>query len=98
MNIKFLSLRTLSSLAFLLCVAAFPSQGIGQTYPSKPVKIIVGFTPGGAVDLVARTVGQGITGGLGQPVIVENKPGAGTNIAMRALIDAPADGFCSARD
>lgn len=93
MNIKFLSSRILSGLAFLLCVATFPLQGIAQTYPTKPVKIVVGFTPGGAVDLVARTMGQAITGGLGQPVIVENKPGAGTNIAMRALIDAPADGY-----
>lgn len=63
-----------------------------QAYPSKPVRVLVGFAPGGAVDIIARTVGTQIAGGLGQPVIVENKPGAGTNIAMKAVIDSPPDG------
>lgn len=63
-----------------------------QTYPSKPVKFIVGYAAGGAVDIVARTVGQAISPALGQPVLVENKPGAGTNIAVKATIDAAADG------
>ncbi len=63
-----------------------------QTYPSKPIKLIVGFAPGGAVDIIARAVGQQIGSTLGQPVVVENRPGAGTNIAMRALIDSPPDG------
>ena len=61
-------------------------------WPSKPIKLIVGFAPGGAVDIVARAVGQQISQALGQPVVVENKPGAGTNIAMRQLIDSPPDG------
>lgn len=64
-----------------------------QAFPSKPIKLIVGFAPGGAVDIIARAVAQQITGTLGQPVVVENKPGAGTNIAMRQLIDSPADGY-----
>ncbi len=63
-----------------------------QAYPSKPIKLIVGFAPGGAVDIIARAVGQQIGTSLGQTVVVENRPGAGTNIAMRALIDSPADG------
>ena len=63
-----------------------------QPFPNKPIKLIVGFAPGGAVDIIARAVGQQIGSTLGQPVIVENRPGAGTNIAMRALIDSPADG------
>lgn len=63
-----------------------------QTYPSKPIKLIVGFAPGGAVDIIARAVGQHISASLGQPVVVENRPGAGTNIAMRALIESPPDG------
>ena len=61
-------------------------------YPSKPVKLLVGFAPGGAVDIIARAIGQQIAPGLGQPVVVENKPGAGTNIALRALIDSAPDG------
>jgi len=61
-------------------------------FPSKPVKLLVGFAPGGAVDIIARAIGQHVAAGLGQPVIIENKPGAGTNIALRALIDSPADG------
>jgi tripartite-type tricarboxylate transporter receptor subunit TctC len=64
-----------------------------QAYPSKPVKVIVGYSAGGAVDTVARTVGQALAASLGQPFVVENKPGAGTNIAVKATIDAPADGY-----
>jgi tripartite-type tricarboxylate transporter receptor subunit TctC len=64
----------------------------GSTWPTRPIKLLVGFAPGGAVDIIARAIGQQIAPGLGQPVVVENKPGAGTNIAMRALIDSPADG------
>ncbi len=66
---------------------------IAQSYPSKPIRVLVGYTPGGAVDIVARTVGQKLSAGLGQPVIIENKPGAGTNIAVRALIDSAPDGY-----
>jgi tripartite-type tricarboxylate transporter receptor subunit TctC len=65
---------------------------LAQAFPSKPIKLIVGFAPGGAVDIIARAVGQQISVSLGQPVVVENRPGAGTNIAMRALIDSPPDG------
>ena len=64
-----------------------------QAYPAKPIKLIVGFAPGGAVDIIARAVGQQISMQLGQPVVVDNRPGAGTNIAMRALIDSPPDGY-----
>jgi len=67
--------------------------GLAQaSYPSRPVKLLVGFAPGGAVDIVARAIGQQIAPGLGQSVVVENRPGAGTNIAMRALIDSAPDG------
>ncbi len=66
---------------------------LAQDYPNKPVKILVGFAPGGAMDIVARTVGQVLSKGLGQPVVIENKPGAASNIAIRQLIDTPADGY-----
>jgi len=64
-----------------------------QGFPTKPIRIIVGYSAGGAVDIVARVVGQAMSASMGQPVLVENKPGAGTNIAVRTVIDAPADGY-----
>ena len=60
--------------------------------PAKPIRIIVGYSPGGAVDVVARALAQQLQASLGQPVIVDNKPGGGTNIANRALIDSAPDG------
>jgi tripartite-type tricarboxylate transporter receptor subunit TctC len=66
---------------------------VAQTFPSSPVHILVGYSAGGAVDILARGVGQQLSASLGQPVIVENKPGAATNIAVKALIDSPADGY-----
>jgi len=72
---------------------ALPLAARAQAYPSKPIRIVVGYSAGGAVDIVARTVGQALSTALGQPVIIDNKPGAGTNIAVKAVIDAPADGY-----
>jgi tripartite-type tricarboxylate transporter receptor subunit TctC len=63
------------------------------TFPNRPIKVVVGYSAGGAVDIVARTLGQSLAASMGQPVLVENKPGAGTNIAVRLVIDAPADGY-----
>jgi tripartite-type tricarboxylate transporter receptor subunit TctC len=65
---------------------------MAQAHPSRPVKILVGFAPGGAMDIVARAVGEKMAAGLGQPVVVDNKPGAASNIAIRQLIDSPPDG------
>jgi tripartite-type tricarboxylate transporter receptor subunit TctC len=64
-----------------------------QGYPAKPIRIIVGYSAGGAVDIIARDIGQHLQASLGQPVIVDNKPGGGTNIATKALIDSPPDGY-----
>jgi tripartite-type tricarboxylate transporter receptor subunit TctC len=74
-------------------LALAPAPASAQAYPSKPVKILVGFAPGGAMDIVARTVGQKMSAGLGQPVVVENRPGAASNIAIRQLIESPPDGY-----
>jgi tripartite-type tricarboxylate transporter receptor subunit TctC len=66
---------------------------LAQAFPAKPVRILVGFAPGGAMDIVARTVGQKMAPGLGQPVLIENKPGAGSNIAIKQLMDSAPDGY-----
>lgn len=82
-----------SALLNTLLLTSFSMLANAQSYPNKPVKIVVGYAAGGAVDLVARSVGQGLQASMGQPFIVENKPGAGTNIAVKSVIDAPADGY-----
>jgi tripartite-type tricarboxylate transporter receptor subunit TctC len=64
-----------------------------QAYPSRPVRIIVPVPPGGALDILARLVGQWLTERLGQPFVIENRPGAGTNIGVEAVVRAPADGY-----
>jgi tripartite-type tricarboxylate transporter receptor subunit TctC len=64
-----------------------------QSYPTRPVHIIVGFAPGGATDILARLMGQWLSEKLGQPFIIDNRPGGGTNIATEAAVRAPADGY-----
>jgi tripartite-type tricarboxylate transporter receptor subunit TctC len=64
-----------------------------QSYPSRPVRWLVGFTPAGGNDITARLIGQWLTERLGQPFVIENRPGAGTNIAAEAVIHAPPDGY-----
>ena len=76
-----------------LCLAWVSALCGAQTYPAKPIKVVVGYAPGGAVDIVARTVGQSLSSSMGQPVVVENKPGAGTNIAVKSVIAAEPDGY-----
>ena len=65
----------------------------GQSYPTKPVRWIVGFAPAGGNDIVARLMGQWLTERLGQPFVIDNRPGAATNIAAEAAINAPPDGY-----
>ena len=69
------------------------AQAQSGVYPAKPVKLIVGFAPGGAADYVARSVGDALSRALGQPVIIENKAGAGSSIAAEAAAKAPPDGY-----
>ncbi len=64
-----------------------------QTYPSRPVRIIVGFAAGGPNDILARLIGQWLSERLGQPFVIENRPGAGSNIATEAVVRAPPDGY-----
>ncbi|PIT77348.1 tripartite tricarboxylate transporter substrate binding protein [Limnohabitans sp. JirII-31] len=76
-----------------LCMCLVAGQVLAQAYPSKPIKVVVGYAAGGAVDVVARTIGQSLSSSMGQPVLVENKPGAGTNIAVKSVIGAEPDGY-----
>src|SRR5215831_16447779 len=62
-------------------------------YPSRPVRWIVGFAPGGGNDIVARLIGQWLSERLGQQFVIENRPGAGTNIATELVVNAPPDGY-----
>ena len=87
--------RLILDLAAVAAVSAavLPFQAFAQPYPSKPIKVVVGYSAGGAVDIVARTLGQAMSANMGQAFVVDNKPGAGTNIAVKSVIDAPADGY-----
>jgi tripartite-type tricarboxylate transporter receptor subunit TctC len=74
-------------------VPALSRPAWSQAYPSRPVRIMVGFAAGGPADVLARLIGQWLTDRLGHPFIVENRPGAGTNIATEAVVKAAADGY-----
>src|SRR5258706_16172014 len=78
-------------LLFLLALAVCDAGA--QTFPSRPVRFIVGFTPGGGVDINARQLAAKLSDYLGQQVVVENKPGAGTNIANEYVAKAAPDGY-----
>src|SRR5688572_4101148 len=74
-----------------LCVAA--PLALAQGYPTKPIRLVVPFTPGGGVDINARLIGPKLTEYLGQPVIIESRPGAGTNIGNEFVAKSPPDGY-----
>jgi tripartite-type tricarboxylate transporter receptor subunit TctC len=83
--------KTLAS-ATLAALALTAGAAAAQTFPSKPVRIVVGFSPGGSNDIIARLMAPKLTELLGQQVVVENKPGAGGAIAIASVLQAPADG------
>src|SRR6266436_4938298 len=72
---------------------ALPRSAWAQAYPSRPIRWVVGFVPGGATDIIARLMGQWLSERLGQSVVIENRPGAGSNIATEVVVNAPADGY-----
>src|SRR5437899_302534 len=72
---------------------AVSNMGWSQTYPARPVRIIVGFAAGGTQDIVARLIGQSLSERLGQQFIIENRPGANSTLAIETVVRAPPDGY-----
>src|SRR5471030_3141243 len=91
--------RSFTRLAFMhlaagaAAVPAVPGMSRAEAYPSRPARIVVGFTAGGATDIQARLMGEWLSERLGQQFLVENKPGASGNIGTEAVAKAPADGY-----
>lgn len=81
------------SQSFLIVLLGFLSCAHAQYFPTKPIQIIVPVAAGGGTDLLARTLGQKVSELLGQPVVVENRLGAGGNIGVQAVAKAKADGY-----
>ena len=79
--------------ACLIAIASLSNNAEAQAWPSKPIKIIVTFAPGGSSDIVARLLSVPLADKLGQPVIVDNRPGGGATIGANAVAQAPADGY-----
>jgi tripartite-type tricarboxylate transporter receptor subunit TctC len=85
--------RFLHLSAYAGAVAAWPHSLWAQTYPTRPVTLTVFVPAGGAPDIVARVVAQSLSQRLGQPIVIENRPGGGGNLALQAVARAPADGY-----
>ena len=85
----------LAAAAFALAAAApaLRAAGPADAFPSKPARIVVPFTPGGSTDILARAIGQRLSEAWGQPVVIENKPGAGGNVGVELVAKAPPDGY-----
>ncbi|ESH95094.1 MULTISPECIES: tripartite tricarboxylate transporter substrate binding protein [unclassified Cupriavidus] len=95
-RVRHLPRRTILGIALAglaTAIVALPTPASAADYPAKPIRFIVPYAAGGTTDLVARTVGQRVAEKLGQPVVIENRPGAGGNIGMEAVAKAAPDGY-----
>jgi tripartite-type tricarboxylate transporter receptor subunit TctC len=92
-TMKFQRRQFLQLAAGAAVLPAVSTKAKAQAYPSRPIRLIIGYTPGGAADLTARLMGQWLSERLGQPFVIENRPGGGTNIATEAVVRAAPDGF-----
>ncbi|HEY2135358.1 MAG TPA: tripartite tricarboxylate transporter substrate binding protein [Xanthobacteraceae bacterium] len=90
---KLLRRRFLQLGAGAAALPALAPVAWAQTYPARPVRIVVGFTAGGSTDIAARLIGQALSERLGQPFVIENRPGAGTNLATELVVKSPPDGY-----
>ncbi len=87
-----LAFCSVAAIALLLAHGAGAAPSQAAPWPSKPITVVVTFPPGGGTDLLARKLGERLAAQVGQPVVVENRPGASGNVAARWVVDAPADG------
>ena len=85
--------RILHLAAGAAAISSLPRRAGAETYPSRPVHLLIGFPPGGTGDIVGRLMAQWLSDRLGQQFVVENRPGAATNLAVEAALKAPADGY-----
>ena len=85
--------RKSSTLAAAIALGLAATPAFSQSYPAKPVRLVVGFAPGGSTDVVARMVAKKLTDSFGQTVLVDNRPGASSNIAAQGVARGPADGY-----
>src|SRR5580698_119998 len=90
---KFTRRKFLHLAAGAAALPVMPRAALALDYPTRPVHLLVGFPPGGAADTLARFIGQGLSERLGQSVVIENRPGAGSNLAAEAVVRAPPDGY-----
>src|SRR5437763_4507130 len=88
-----LARRTFRQFAASAALPAATRVARAQTYPTRPLRMIIGYPPGGSADLTARLTGQWLAERLGQPVVIESRPGAATNLATEAVVRAPPDGY-----
>ncbi len=90
---RILKRRMLAAAALTLLGLGMTATGHAQSWPAKPIRIVIGFAPGGTTDAMARLVAQGLTESLGQPVVIDNKPGASGNIAAAEVARSAPDGY-----
>jgi tripartite-type tricarboxylate transporter receptor subunit TctC len=87
-----MSNKTLTALC-AVALAGIGTHAAAQSYPDRPVRLVVGFTPGGAADYVGRSIGESLARALGQPIVIDNKPGAGSSIAAEHVAKSAPDGY-----
>jgi len=86
-------MRRLTIAVVAMCALLVPGMAAAQSWPTKPIRFILPTSPGGAADLTARSIAEKVSGGLGQPVVVDSKPGAGGNIGVDLAAKSPPDGY-----
>ena len=82
-----------AAMAIALCAVVFAPAAMAQTYPNRPIRWVIGYPPGGAVDIIARTIGTAMAERLGQNVIIDNLPGSASNLAAEVVKNAKPDGY-----